>query len=134
MCLADRMGELLQSLRLEGRLQNADLVEDAAECPHVTGKRIQSLAADFRRHVARSAQHSCLRRLARGARIRASQLQDLRDAKVSYPYIVFLGEKDIVRLQVSVNHVPSMKVLQAKRSLCQPPDDLRFDKWQTHVP
>ena len=56
--LHDLEDETEQVVRLERLLQRAELVQDDAERPHVTLRRVRHALARLRRHVVRRADHS----------------------------------------------------------------------------
>mmetsp|Transcript_19554 Transcript_19554/g.51820 ORF Transcript_19554/g.51820 Transcript_19554/m.51820 type:complete len:660 (+) Transcript_19554:481-2460(+) len=90
----DLLSQLGDVPRVEGHLQRAHLVEDAAHRPDVRGPRVGLLRDHLRAEVVRGA-HERLR-------IGGRAVHDLRDPEVAQPRIPSLGQEDVAGLQVSM--------------------------------
>lgn len=99
--LEDKAEEVL---RVEGVLQIAELVENAAKSPNVRLVRIRLVLADLGRHVVGRALN-CHRMVLRA-------LQYFRYAKVSELHRVVFRQENVRGLQVAVKNLPTVNVLQ----------------------
>mmetsp|Transcript_28584 Transcript_28584/g.62192 ORF Transcript_28584/g.62192 Transcript_28584/m.62192 type:complete len:341 (+) Transcript_28584:566-1588(+) len=98
------------AIQLPHELSSAKLVEDAAQRPHISGLAIPRRGKHLRCHVAISA-CMCQSGIAQASRRVPAK------TKVPEAYVTFLGEEDILRLQVSVDHIFAMQILDGLKQL-----------------
>ena len=79
--------------RVEGRLERAELVHDAAKRPHVTLARVALATANFWAHVERCSNIGAGKVVCR---------EKLGETKVAQLHCGAIGQEDILRLQISV--------------------------------
>ncbi len=110
----------------EGMLERAELVQHAAQSPHVGLEGVGAVLANFGAvrgqslaglpHVVRSADHSL------GSSI--GVLQDPRNTEVSQLDGIVAGEENVGALDVAVEHLAAVDVLEGEADLDEPVEDL----------
>ena len=103
---------------MEGVLESAKLIQDAAQGPYVRLIGIRLVLAYLRRHVVRRALH-CERVVARA-------LQHLGYTKVPEFDSIILGQEYILRFQIPVENLAAVDILQRQAKLYKPIHDLRL--------
>jgi len=113
-----------EALRFKRHAQESKLVQHAAKCPHIAGKRIDSLSNNLWAEVQRGAYGATFTQAAnwasRSARAPTVAFKNFADAKVTYPKLTLARQEKILALQVPVYDVAAVQILEPQRSLCQP--------------
>mmetsp|Transcript_86409 Transcript_86409/g.222552 ORF Transcript_86409/g.222552 Transcript_86409/m.222552 type:complete len:238 (+) Transcript_86409:1627-2340(+) len=108
-CLDDLEDKGHEALALEGRLEREHLVQDHAQRPNVRLEAVLHVVTDLGRDVVRRANA----RLCLGSGV----VERLGNAEIAKLHRSRLREEDVLTLQVTVQDVPRMRVLEAKRAL-----------------
>ena len=103
---------------MEGVLESAELIQDAAQGPDVRLVCVWLVLAYLRGHVVRRALHR--------EGVIGGALQHLRDTKVSKFDGIILGQEYILRFEISVKNLATMNILQRQAKLHKPIHDLRL--------
>mmetsp|Transcript_43424 Transcript_43424/g.101403 ORF Transcript_43424/g.101403 Transcript_43424/m.101403 type:complete len:249 (+) Transcript_43424:833-1579(+) len=110
------MDEAFQVRGVKGHFPCAHLVEDASHTPDVRAPSVVLALANLRRKIIwRSNLRLCAGRCA---------LQHLGNAKIAHLDVATFGQKEIARLEISVEDMKVVDVLQRKDGLREPPHDL----------
>ena len=94
--------QLVQTLRVEGRLQRAHFVKEHAQGPYVRLEAVRLRLDDFRREVVRRAND--------GLGFRLGFTEHSGNAEVSQLDHVVFSEENVLRFQISVQYLPIMNM------------------------
>ena len=109
----------------KGRLECTELVQDAAEGPHVARAAVALAIDELGREVERRAH----------ARVRHAErlVEHSRDAKVAQPHLASRGQEDVLRLQVAVQHAAGVGVAQCEPEHGHPLEDRRLGERRSQL-
>ena len=105
----------------EGHPEGADVVEDAAQGPHVRLVVVGVPPQHLHRHVQRGA--------AVGGGQVTRPLQVLRKTEISDFDVPIFGQENICRLQISMDDFVPLKIFQRRAQLLEPDLDSFLRKW-----
>lgn len=116
--LDDFLGQLMQTLRVEGWHQGAHLVQQHSKRPDVRFEGVRLRLDDLRRQIVRSAHDSLCLRL--------GLAQHSGDAEVSQFDHALLRQENVLRLKITVQYLSVVDVLQGQADLCEPVEHVVF--------
>lgn len=114
--LDDSLGQLMERLSVEGRLEGSHLVKQDTEGPDVRLKVVALTLDDLRGEVVRSSNDS----LGSGTGVR----EDTSDSEISKLHDTALSQEDVLRLEITMEDLLIVSVLDSQADLSEDIKDL----------